>query len=86
MSDRVSWACSPTRITNGGVPSSTDVTSPATISAPNRSACARISAISSGPMMPSRNPGKFSTAVVSINCPPDSSPSMTNGFRLARAA
>ena len=86
MRDRVSWLRSPTRTTNGGVPSSTAVTSPATISAPNRSACARISAMSSGPRMPSRNPGKFSTAVVSINCPPDSIPSMTSGFRFARAA
>ena len=86
MSDRVSCACSPTRTTNGGAASSTAVTSPATISAPNRSACARISAMSSGPMMPSRNPGKFSTAVVSINCPPDSRPSMTRGSRFARAA
>src|SRR5438128_1407392 len=56
------------------------------ISVPKRSACARISAIRSGPMMPSRNPGKFSTAVVSISCPPASWPSMSSGLRLARAA
>src|SRR5580765_684703 len=55
------------------------------ISAPNRSACARISAIRSGPMIPSRYPGQFSTIVVSINWPPASSPSMTSGFRFARA-
>jgi hypothetical protein len=30
-------------------------------------------------------PGQFSTSVVSISCPPASSPSMTSGFRLARA-
>src|SRR4029453_8318058 len=36
-------------------------------------------------MMPSRKPGQFSTSVVSINCPPASSPSMMSGFRLARA-
>src|SRR4051794_5924489 len=55
------------------------------ISAPKRSAWARISPISSGPMMPSRCPGQFSTSVVSINWPPASSPSMTSGLRLARA-
>ena len=36
-------------------------------------------------MMPSRNPGQFSTSVVSISWPPASSPSMSSGFRLARA-
>src|SRR4029453_3021436 len=55
------------------------------ISAPNRSAWARISAIRSGPMMPSRWPGQFSTRVVSISCPPASSPSMSNGLRFALA-
>src|SRR4029078_1208210 len=39
----------------------------------------------SGPMMPSRWPGQFSTSVVSISWPPASRPSMTSGFRLARA-
>src|SRR5262245_21135987 len=36
-------------------------------------------------MMPSRNPGQFSTIVVSISCPPASSPSTRSGVRLARA-
>ena len=51
-------------------------------SAPKRSACSRILVISSGPMMPSGKPGKFSTSVVSISWPPgwslvdDGSPSM----------
>ena len=67
---------------NGRRETSTAVTSPWTISAPKRSACARISAISSGPMMPSRKPGKFSTIVVSISCPPASSPSMTSGLQV----
>src|SRR5215203_1209355 len=53
--------------------------------APNRSACARISPMRSGPRMPSRAPGQFSTSVVSISCPPASIPSMTSGCRLARA-
>ena len=39
-----------------------------------------------GPMMPSRNPGQFSTIVVSISCPPASSPSISRGLRLARAS
>ena len=34
----------------------------------------RICAISSGPMMPSGKPGKFSTSVVVISAPPDWSP------------
>ena len=61
------------------------MTSPWRISAPKRSACARISAIRSGPMMPSRKPGKFSTVVVIISWPPACSPSMMSGLRLARA-
>src|SRR5687768_7877259 len=64
---------------------STLVTFPCRTSVPKRSACARISVMRSGPMMPSRNPGQFSTIVVSINCPPASSPSMSRGDRLARA-
>src|SRR4051812_44184784 len=36
-------------------------------------------------MTPSLCPGQFSTSVVSISCPPASRPSMTSGFRLARA-
>src|SRR5215831_1192600 len=53
--------------------------------APKCAAWSRMAAISSGPMMPLGKPGKFSTAVVSINCPPASSPSINTGFRLARA-
>src|SRR3954469_6049387 len=54
-------------------------------SAPKCSACARISPISSGPMIPALKPGKFSTSVVSISCPPASRPSMIRGLRFARA-
>ena len=32
------------------------------------------------------NPGKFSTSVVSVSCPPGSRPSSTSGARFARAA
>ena len=78
-------ACSAVRTVNGRWPSSTAVTLPWMMVAPNRSACARISAMSSGPMTPSRKPGKFSTIVVSISWPPASSPSMRSGFRFARA-
>lgn len=44
--------------------------------------------IKSGPVIPSGNPGKFSTSVVVINCPPgpDWYPSNTSGFKFARAA
>ncbi len=52
---------------NGRCDRSTRVTCPRMISAPNRSDCARISAISSGPMMPSLLPGQFSTSVVSMS-------------------
>ena len=47
--------------------------------------------MSSGPMIPSGKPGKFSTSVVSMSWPPgwslvdDGSPSITRGARLARA-
>ena len=37
------------------------------MSAPKRSAWARICCISSGPMTPSANPGKFSTSVVNMS-------------------
>ena len=66
---------------------STSTTSSATISAPKRSAWARISSISAGPMMPSRKPGKFSTSVVFISAPPAvTEPSNTSGLSDARAA
>ena len=62
---------------------STAVTSSVTSSAPKRSACARISSMSSGPMMPSRKPGKFSTSVVFISAPPAvTAPSKTSGLQV----
>ncbi len=82
---RVRYSPSDVVTTNGRRLRSTAVTVPRMTSAPNRSAWARISAISSGPMMPSRYPGQFSTSVVSISCPPASSPSMSSGLRFARA-
>src|SRR5690349_15880012 len=71
---------------------STRVTFSVTNSAPKRVACSRNRTMSSGPMIPSGKPGKFSTSVVSISWPPgwsevdEGSPSMTSGARLARAA
>ena len=66
---------------------STSTMSSATSSAPKRSACARISSIRAGPMMPSRKPGKFSTSVVFISAPPAvTEPSKTSGCSEARAA
>ena len=66
---------------------SSSMTSSETISAPKRSAWARISSIRAGPWMPSRKPGKFSTSVVFISAPPAvTEPSKTSGARLARAA
>jgi hypothetical protein len=85
MSVRQVYSVSDTLTLNGVRRRSTDATLPRMISVPNRSACSRICPISSGPMIPSRNPGKFSTSVVSINCPPASSPSIMSGLRLARA-
>jgi hypothetical protein len=67
--------------------SRTDMTSSVTMVAPKRSACFRISAISSGPVMPRPNPGKFSTSVVFINAPPELvEPSIRTGFSRALAA
>ena len=80
----------PTQILNGRSERSTLETLAVWISAPNRSAWARNAVISSGPMIPSGNPGKFSTSVVNMSCPPgwslveDGSPSINNGSRLAR--
>ena len=39
--------------------------------APNFSACLRMLSISSGPVMPSGKPGKFSTSVVVMSAPPN---------------
>ena len=52
---------------NGGRRISTFVTTPATISV-QTALPGSIATIKSGPMMPSRNPGKLSTAVVSMSC------------------
>ena len=60
-------------------------------SAPKRSACSRMWAMSSGPVMPVGKPGKFSMSVVSMSWPPgwsvveDGSPSITSGRSRARA-
>ena len=66
-----------------GIP--TLVTLPSRVSVPNRCACSLMAIIRSGPMIPSLNPGQFSTIVVSISWPPASSPSIMSGFKLARA-
>ena len=55
------YSASAVLTTIGVAQRSTLVTLPWMISVPNLSACARISPIRSGPMMPSRYPGKFST-------------------------
>ncbi len=60
-------------------------TCPTRYSAPKRVACLRMFSTSSGPWMPSGNPGKFSTDVVMESWPPGSWPSMISGLRLARA-
>jgi len=63
------------------------MTSSAMSSAPKRSAWARMFSINSGPMIPSRKPGKFSTSVVFMSAPPAvTEPSKTSGFSEARAA
>ena len=73
--------------TFGSAVKSTATTSSGTSSAPNRSACLRMESISSGPMMESGNPGKFSTSVVCMSAPPAvTEPSKTKGFSSARAA
>ncbi len=65
---------------------STALTSSGTSSEPNRSAWARMLSMRSGPMMPSRKPGKFSTSVVCISAPPAvTERSKTSGFSDARA-
>ena len=91
MTALAGYSVSRTQTRKGRSLKSTLVTFSVMISVPNRSACSRIPCISSGPMMPSGNPGKFSTSVVSISWPPgwslvlDGSPSMSSGARLARA-
>ena len=61
------YSASVVATTNGRLLKSTRTTLPWMISAPNFSVCARISPMRSGPMMPSRWPGKFSTSVVSMS-------------------
>src|SRR5712692_4700811 len=73
-------------ILKGRLLTSTSLTAPVLNSAPNFCACLRMFSISSGPMMPSGKPGKFSTCVVRESWPPGSCPSKTRGFRFARAA
>ena len=77
---------SSTQTPKGRSEKSTRDTSAASKVAPKRSAWPRMCCISSGPVIPSGKPGKFSTSVVSISCPPAPKPSMTRGDRLARAA
>ncbi len=65
---------------------STLTMSSGTSSAPKRSAWPRMLSMSSGPMMPSWKPGKFSTSVVFMSAPPAvTAPSNTSGFSDARA-
>ena len=61
------------------------------MSVPQRSDWARMRSMSSGPRMPSGKPGKFSTSVVVVSCPPAATPpamrpSSISGRMLARAA
>ena len=86
MTLRARCSSSSTHTRNGRWERSTRVTSADSRWAPNRSAWARIACISSGPWMPSAKPGKFSTSLVSMSCPPAPKPSATYGDRLARAA
>ena len=82
---------SPTQTPKGRAEKSTRVTFLVRISVPKRLACSRKRDMSSGPMMPSGQPGKFSTSVVSMSWPPgwslveEGSPSMSSGSRFARA-
>src|SRR6476661_3615845 len=85
MSERARYSCSDVLTRKGCEQTSTATTLPWTTVEPKRSAWARISAIRSGPRIPFLNPGKFSTSVVSISCPPASMPSINNGCRLALA-
>jgi hypothetical protein len=76
---------------NGRALKSTEVMSSETTRTPKRCACSRIRSMSSGPVICSGKPGKFSMSVVDMSCPPGmsvptGSPSKTTGFRFARAA
>ena len=52
-------------------------------STPNDFVWSIIFSINSGPCIPSGNPGKSSTSVVIINCPPGELPAITNVFKFA---
>ena len=62
------------RMVKGREEKSTDSTSSVLRVDPQRFACARMRSIRSGPVMPSGKPGKFSTSVVVISCPPRTPP------------
>ncbi len=88
----ISWPSEVQR-RNGRCLRSTRVTSSWSMRAPNRAAWPRIRSISSPPPTPSGKPGKFSTSVVVMSCPPGISPrslatepSMRRGWSSARAA
>ena len=96
MTLRARWVgpavVSPTQILNGRSLRSTFETFLVMISVPKRSACERKFTMSSGPVIPSGNPGKFSTSVVSMSWPPgwslveEGSPSIISGWRFALPA
>ncbi|KAH0459065.1 hypothetical protein IEQ34_011879 [Dendrobium chrysotoxum] len=70
---------------------STEVTVSERTSVPNRTVWARHRSMSSNPRMPSGKPGKFSTSVVVVSCPPAAMslaihPSKRTGLSSARAA
>ncbi|KAG6542473.1 hypothetical protein Mapa_016163 [Marchantia paleacea] len=59
---------------NGLIDKSTRSTVSVKILVPNRRLCARNLSHNSPPKIPSGNPGKFSTSVVVVNCPPAAIP------------
>ncbi|MNV77516.1 hypothetical protein D3C71_1709420 [compost metagenome] len=86
MTVSASRSPSPSTLTlKGRCEKSTESTQLLLNSAPKRSACLRILSIRSGPRMPSGKPGKFSISVVVVSCPPGCKPSITSGFKFARA-
>ena len=87
------WAltvCEPVLTVKGRAERSTDSTSSVSTRVPKRTLCSRIRPMSSGPVMPSGKPGKFSTSVVVMSWPPATPPAMKpsnmRGDRLAREA
>ncbi len=64
---------------------STAVTSACSKRVPKRVACSRMFCVSWKPSTPWGKPGKFSTSLVVVSCPPGRGPSRTSGLRLARA-